>query len=610
MSRLPPEVLTLAQRGKRLFPLRPNSKLPYPDYHWNKPENSTSDLGRLEFMNDRFPNSNWAMLCGDLSNVDVLDFDIKGGKDGIAWYQHQLEQCGPALAETIRVRTPSGGSHNWYQHIPGIGTKKSVLAPGVDVQGQGAYVLVPPSVINGVPYQFEDCDAESDIAPLPQDLRTEILRLFQERSQPQASPPRTNGEAKIPSGQRHQFLLHHAGQLLHCGLGLKALAYQLVEDSETKFQEPYAREEIYRQAQDFFNRWQKNPVDLYHEFRRSFSSSGKANGMAKLEAHLTGRWLSDVEEREVEYLRDPDVPLRGLTLLSGDPGAGKTWLAMELSARVTNQGGVVIYLTNENPAEEVLKPRFRSLGGEMSKFRVIDGVEFRHPETGDTQFRAVTLQDVIILETEIAKYLPLLVVCDPLQSFLGANVDAHRSNETRPVMDGLLYLAKKYKFAGFILRHCAKNASGKALYRGIGSIDFTAAARSELLAVEISPGKFAMAHVKNNVGIKGVTREFSISGEKDGVLSKTGFFTWGSTLDLSANDLIAEDRIDHRLEEAEDFLREKLSDGAQLATDLADEAKQVGISLRTLRRARKKLNVKAYKRVDRRWEWHFEAKMA
>ena len=73
----------------------------------------------------------------------------------------------------------------------------------------------------------------------------------------------------------------------------------------------------------------------------------------------------------------------------------------------------------------------------------------------------------------------------PDTGFLGAAVDMHRANEIRPLMKRVAVLAEKYHCAIILIGHMNKNSNGKSSYRGLGSIDFQAAARSVLIVGRI-----------------------------------------------------------------------------------------------------------------------------
>jgi len=214
----------------------------------------------------------------------------------------------------------------------------------------------------------------------------------------------------------------------------------------------------------------------------------------------------------------------------------------------------------------------------------------------------ITLKDTEQLGDAIATHNVRLVVVDPLQSFLGADVDAHRANETRPVLDGLIRLAEVKECAIVITRHLSKGIGGSATYRGMGSIDITGAARCELFVGKDpqNPERVILAHSKSNLSKFGPSLAFSIG--------EGGRLTWHGESNLKANDLLvlpanASQRT--ALEEAEEFVQGALADGPRPTNEVKDEATANGISHATLQRAMKALHV-AKKPGGLRQPWMLE----
>jgi len=303
--------------------------------------------------------------------------------------------------------------------------------------------------------------------------------------------------------------------------------------------------------------------------------------------------LADVKAEAVAWLWEPYIPLKMITILSGDPGVGKTFLALALAASVTQgramltgvktETGNVLYLTQENSPSHVLRPRFDALGGDPHRFYVLRGTVNEDGSPG-----GIALGDTEQLVEAIASRAARLVVIDPLQSFLGSNVDAHRANETRPIMDGLGGLAERTGCAILITRHLSKGTGGIALHRGLGSIDITGAARSELLAAKEpdSESRVVMAHSKSNLGKFGPSVAYSIDN--------AGKLQWLGESTFQANDLLsAPSSTEERsaLSEAEDFLRLTLANGPRLVKEVDSEAEENGISKATLRRAGSRVRV-------------------
>jgi len=252
--------------------------------------------------------------------------------------------------------------------------------------------------------------------------------------------------------------------------------------------------------------------------------------------------LADVEEEAISWLWQPYIPIGKITILEGDPDSGKSFLSLKLAAHITTGKKIpfdrdctasklprnVLMLVGEDGAADTIKPRFRKVGGEMSRLTLLDGLVTRKEGENDV-YSGITLDNIPALEEALRKLRPALVVIDPFQCFLGAKVDMYRANETRPILSELARLAERYDCALLLIRHLKKQDS-KTIYRGIGAIDILAAARSVLLAgrnpepasvtdlirIDASGAvlepkdRFAIVQTKCNLGKKGPSLEYSI----------------------------------------------------------------------------------------------------
>lgn len=205
----------------------------------------------------------------------------------------------------------------------------------------------------------------------------------------------------------------------------------------------------------------------------------------------------------------------------------------------------VIYQTAEDGLGDTIKPRLLAAGADCSKVLVIDDSD-----------QPLTMADVR-LEEAIVQTKAKMVVLDPIQGFLGADVDMHRANEIRPLMKRIAVLAEKYHCAVILIGHMNKNSNGKSSYRGLGSIDFQAAARSVLIVgrVKDEPEVRVVCHTKSSLAPEGTSIAFR--------LDKNNGFEWIGEYDISADELLNGDGRGQKSRKAMvlDVARIKMEDG-------------------------------------------------
>ena len=189
--------------------------------------------------------------------------------------------------------------------------------------------------------------------------------------------------------------------------------------------------------------------------------------------------MSNVEVEEIKWVWYPYIPYGKITVVQGDPGEGKTTFILALVALLTKgeplpeeETGAepinVIYQTAEDGLADTIKPRLLSVGADCERVLVIDENEIE-----------LTLSDER-LEQAIKETGSKLIVLDPIQAYLGGDVDMHRANEIRPIMKRLALLAERTGCAVILIGHMNKMGGAKSAYRGLGSIDIRAAVSSVL----------------------------------------------------------------------------------------------------------------------------------
>ena len=333
--------------------------------------------------------------------------------------------------------------------------------------------------------------------------------------------------------------------------------------------------------------------------------------------------IRDVAMPLMPYIRDENSIYN--TLVISRPGEGKTTMVLQIIAKLTRgepifpvtdttmkikekrsdevdsenedldaednmqeQSSVspvnVIYQTAEDGLGDTIKPRLLAAGADCSKVMVIDDSD-----------QPLTMADVR-LEEAIVQTKAKMVVLDPIQGFLGANVDMHRANEIRPLMKRIAVLAEKYHCAVILIGHMNKNSNGKSSYRGLGSIDFQAAARSVLIVgrVKEEPEVRVVCHTKSSLAPEGMSIAFR--------LDKNNGFEWIGEYDISADELLNGDGRGQKSRKAKEFLLEILANGGMTQKKIAEEAEARGIKSKTLWNAKRELEIDSVKR-GKQWYW-------
>lgn len=311
--------------------------------------------------------------------------------------------------------------------------------------------------------------------------------------------------------------------------------------------------------------------------------------------------MNDVEQTDVDWLWYPYIPFGKLTIVQGNPGEGKTFFAMQLAAACTNQKFLpdmepfepfnMIFQTAEDGLGDTVKPRLISSGADLKRVLVIDDSD-----------NPLSLADDRI-EKAIRENNAKLMVIDPLQAFIGANVDMNRANEVRPVFRKLADIAQSTGCAIVMIGHLNKASGTQSTYRGLGSIDIAAVVRSILFVgkVKDDPTTRVIVHEKSSLAPPGQALAFSLGDQKG--------FRWIGAYDISAEDLLAGGegtKAVLKQEQAMKLIYELLSEGRAVSmADLNKEAIERGISERTVRLARNSMKEKleSERRGKDWWIW-------
>ena len=228
--------------------------------------------------------------------------------------------------------------------------------------------------------------------------------------------------------------------------------------------------------------------------------------------------LADIPPRPIDWLWPDRLAYGTLAMLSGDPGSGKTWVALAIAAALS-RGRVpstnhtlhpctVLYASAANGAAELIRPRFAQLDGDPARLILLRGVL-----TASDQPASLSLRDTPMLEDALQRTQARLLIIDPLHSYLWAH-DRHRANDSARAFDTLARLAEKHRCCILLVRHLRKRG------RGLTSIELSAAVRTEFIASSSpdAPTRPALVQVKSNLGCLAPSLGY--------LIDNTGGFSW------------------------------------------------------------------------------------
>jgi putative DNA primase/helicase len=214
--------LALAKLGFAVFPVVPGSKKPLIEEWQHRATTNLLDI--IHWWNAQCPNANIGIATGAKSGVTVLDVDEKASKNGGATLLGFIAKFGE-FPNTLMQRTPSGGAHYFFKYVPGVANSVEKLGSGLDIRGEGGYVVAAPSVLTGEEsgaYKWEDLllvELEMlRIAEMPQWMRDKLVKpaghFVEIKSTRRTSKEWAEKMHGVPKGSRQDELVRVVGKLI------------------------------------------------------------------------------------------------------------------------------------------------------------------------------------------------------------------------------------------------------------------------------------------------------------------------------------------------------------------------------------------------------------
>jgi len=604
------------------------------------------------------------LVCGEISHGLLLfEFEGRAIDDGtVDDFLELAEEAGLGdLIEDIRNgcedESPSGGIH-WLvfcddpitERLASVSeideeTGKARWAPLIETKGEGGYTIAAPTTgrvhPSGRPWKRLRGGLDTIVRLNPEEVDAvfSLARQFDEKPRSEIKPPRrvstkANGRPGDDFNKRSawpEILELHGWEQLHTdsdgwehwcrpGKDPKGTSATITPDGALfhpfSTSTPFETNRAYTKfaAYSVLNHSDENGRTDWKRAANTLRRDGYGTAQGprrQREAVVTS--MADIEEESVEWFWEDRIPYGNQTVIAGNPGQGKSVLSIDIAARASTGLSMpltpgegdpisVILLTAEDSASNTIKPRLQAAGADMHRVFVMEGIR----EEGGEVIQLMSIPDDIpLLKTQVLETGARLVVIDPLDAFLADHVNSHQNQSIRRALTPLKMMAEETGVAVVAICHLNKNAgaSENALYRVNGSIGNTAAARSVLLVApdpEDDDSRI-LAPVKANLSRPARSLAFHLE-EKDADCAVS--VKWDGFSELTKDDLLTKPRAKAK-DEAKRFLASVLGEGSVPVIEIENEANQIGISLRTLRRASEEMGT-VKKHVDPpggHWEW-------
>lgn len=315
------------------------------------------------------------------------------------------------------------------------------------------------------------------------------------------------------------------------------------------------------------------------------------------------RPLSESKPQPLEWFWPGYLAVGSLVVLDGDPGQGKSLVTLDLAARISAgrtwpDGAAIaspapVLMICSEDVDSVITARLRAAGADLDRV-------FLWPRHGDARLPSFP-SDIPELDLALQRTRARFVVIDPIMSFLDRFVTASNDASVRRALHPLAQLADKHGCVILMVRHLCKSPGGRALYRGAGSIGFVAACRFGWLAAAdpFQSDRSILAQTKFNYVARQPSLSYTIRSDtigsdtigSDASGRPAPRIDWLGPASWTADELTVRRLMPSR-RRARDFLQRFLAAGPRTSAEVWSEARTLGLSRRTIFRAKEELDVR------------------
>lgn len=312
--------------------------------------------------------------------------------------------------------------------------------------------------------------------------------------------------------------------------------------------------------------------------------------------------LRDIAPEYTPWLWKDFLPVGVLALLDGDPGLGKSLIAIDLAARLSRcrpmpdqesgwtQPVNSVILSGDDNLMRSMRPRAEAAGADLERI-----FTFRTP--------LLLPQHCDSLCTLIDRHAIRLVVMDPLSDFLDPKVAMNVERSVRDALKPLAQLASRSKCTFLMIRHLTKSSTARSAYRGLGSMSIAGVTRAGVYVTRNPDEEWCtLSATKSNLGAMAAPLRYRVASSPDG----QPCIEWLGPVERPA--AAANPPPLQEVERAADWLRRYLEPGPKPTSEIYRAATEAQISQSTLYRARRHLGLESAshwhpERHARIWTW-------